>query len=120
MEKKLTVEEGNKIIADFDGWVKWEQDNKLYWHPERNITHFKSAPDFTYHSNWSDLMPVVAKIQKWYDEESDNYKTDEVENATKVLDLHIHSEIQIVWHWAIQFIQWLNKKQVTDDGNQKE
>jgi len=62
----MTQEEiiqGNKLVADFDGWKPWEHDSTKLWHPERNITSFISVEDIQYHSSWDWIMPVWIKFR---------------------------------------------------------
>ena len=60
MENKKIIE-GNKLIAEFDGWVI---DNSF---PDKDRTYIKNGgieldTTFKYHTSWDWLMPVVEKI----------------------------------------------------------
>lgn len=60
MDKEIF--EGNKLIAEFDGWIM--HDGK-YWHKERNITMYHEPKDFQYHSSWDWLLPAVKKFKEY-------------------------------------------------------
>ena len=60
MENKEIIE-GNKLVAEFDGWVI---DNSF---PDKDRTYIKNGgieldTTFKYHTSWDWLMPVVEKI----------------------------------------------------------
>ena len=62
MENKEIIE-GNKLVAEFDGWVI---DNSF---PDKDRTYIKNGgieldTTFKYHTSWDWLMPVVQKICK--------------------------------------------------------
>lgn len=68
MTADKTQEEGNRLIAEFDGW----QSNK--YHNLPNKLHKMEAGEevgiaisqLEYHLSWDALMPVVEKIKKKY------------------------------------------------------
>lgn len=111
------IEQGNKLIAEFDGWV---QDVKVkdnaYWHPERNMTMYTYPNDFDYHSNWNHLMAVVENIEDL------GYavifsKTDKM-RYVNIYGGHIGEDFKnlydapnkqyAVFMTVVQFIQWFN------------
>lgn len=62
MENKEILE-GNKLIAEFDGWILTDE------FPDKNRTYTKNGnleldTTFKYHTSWDWLMPVVDKIEK--------------------------------------------------------
>lgn len=56
-----TTEENNVIIADFMGWIKVNtgKESEFYLRGENIIL----SKNFKFHSNWSDLMEVVEKLE---------------------------------------------------------
>lgn len=55
--------EGNKLIAEFDGWViDVNIKDKPYWHPERNMTMYTYPESFKYNTSWDWQIPVWSKI----------------------------------------------------------
>lgn len=69
-EKK--IEEGNKIIAVFDGmqigalhgWMSGNVGEKAYRKIDGEITEAYSFSKLKYHTSWDWLMPVVEKISQ--------------------------------------------------------
>lgn len=104
--------EGNKLIAKFDGWVHFptpKNKGNGYWNNEkRGFAHW-SLDSFKYHSSWDWLMPVVGKINKLFDEESDNWLGKCLDDDfPKIIELRITESIKSVYVHVIQFIQWYN------------
>ncbi len=70
MQKEIF--DGNKIIAEFDGW-KFEQIEPDYYSGEHNglmrwkvsLRELKSLMinGFRFHSKWDKLMPIIEKIE---------------------------------------------------------
>lgn len=84
---------GNKIIAG----------NNL-------IADFMELDYQDYNIDWRVLMPVVEKIKKFYDDESDNYPLEFWEEDVTVIDLKITESIDVVWSYSIKFITWYNSQ----------
>lgn len=118
-------EDGNEIIAVFDGWVQdINVKDKPYWHPERNMTMYTYPDAFKYHSSWDALMPVVEKIEALQDNSIQFYIKDRrayVERDTQASladeslpDLpecysgFCESKIEAVYSAVVQFIKWYN------------
>lgn len=111
MKKK--IEEGNRLIAEFMGG---ELGLLAYKKAAENVAKFKEVThglrnhplrELKYHSSWDWLMPVVEKINKWFDEESDNYFDKILEDDFPDLcDLKITEKIERVWMAVVQFIKW--------------
>jgi hypothetical protein len=87
----LSVEEGNKIIAKFDG--------KQKIHPN----------DLKYHSSWDWLIPVYEKIARvWHG--LNNKQIGQVKTIIDALQNRlVLAEISGVHEFCIHFIQWFNK-----------
>lgn len=97
--------EGNKLIAEFMGWQH---------HADEDFDEYEMN-NLTYHKSWSWLMPVVEKIQKWYDESGDLYYEMRLEVIEKneqdpltIIEMRITESIKEVWAAVIQFITWYN------------
>ena len=97
--------EGNKLIAEFMG-VKYftefhgtlcelDQEDGSPW-------YYDPIAWLDYEKNWSLLMPVVGKINKWHQtsmcKKMDFY----------LLQQSICSSIEMVWEAVIEFIKWHN------------
>lgn len=56
--------EGNKLIAEFDGW-KYVLDGNLF-HKVINVLESQLVPlhELKYHLSWDWLMPIISKIEK--------------------------------------------------------
>lgn len=68
MNKEISIEEGNRIIAEFDGWTfnKGDAGKSCYdlWinkDEEKNYWYGHEAP--TFNKDWYLLMPVTDKIK---------------------------------------------------------
>ncbi len=101
--------DGNKLIGDFHGAEYSDSTQRLYYG--------ESVPDFAsfinagnvnieeakYRQSWDWLMPVVSKILSISCAES--YKKAEMlRNSLSYVD------IEMTWHWVVDFIKWLNQK----------
>jgi len=70
----MTTEEGNKLIAEFDGYEYIDSDKSYdswgWWEKDKFNDNAKNNPNFLcisnsglkYHSSWDWLMPVALKI----------------------------------------------------------
>ncbi len=119
MEQK-EIEAGNKAIAKFDGWV---------YVPTCDITftneHYERGEDwcsidaFTYHNDWSALMPVVIRIEQIKD------VTITIQREATIIKVYqgdlclwkrtrFDQEVKInhVYTAVIQFIEYKNKEKV--------
>lgn len=112
-----TIIEGNVLIAKFDGWIcdgdgNWKPLTGSYW------KEFKDK-EFSYHENWSSIMPIIAKIKKMQHDPKEMFMGTTLERKLKfenVLMLPIFSSIESVHRQVLQFINWYNsisKEQVT-------
>jgi hypothetical protein len=61
-EKQKEVINGNKLIAEFDGW-KYSKSGKTVRKTANPNSPYR-LKDIQYHSSWAWLMPVVEKIEK--------------------------------------------------------
>lgn len=109
--------EGNKLIAEFDGWefVCIDGSDYLDYIKDGN-SRFKeresSLPDYLeslgYHESWDSIMPVVRKICII----NSNDISEELHlHQLRLIDTPIFSEIEIVWQAVVEFITWYNNSQ---------
>lgn len=97
MDKEII--EGNKIIAEFDGWVliPIEENLCIPTHYERGHDWWDLDHPFLYNESWDYLMPVVEKIESIHDDHHGYF------------GVHIIStKIKSTWYNVIQFINWYN------------
>jgi hypothetical protein len=100
--------EGNKLIAEFDGWRKSPYSNtpnKMYKGEGKTEVGIH-VDQLKYHSSWDSLMPVIAKINLIYEagikEEYVRVLWDEIHCMLSKLNI-LRTNAAIV-----QFIQWYN------------
>lgn len=101
MTQQLSIEEGNKLIAEFmggkciydapEGWIKSVQDLP-------NGTDRFELKEGKYHKSFDWLIPVEKKIY------STEFK-EEMDNLTRKFD---HWEIDKLWNACVVFIQFYN------------
>jgi hypothetical protein len=114
----MTTEEGNKLIAEFDGWTIENRDE--FNRPSKLPFARKATPytillleNLKYHSSWDWLIPAC---HKWDElegfvrgEESDQY-----ENLCDFLDSKVTLyEILPVWEQLVKAIEWYNQSKNT-------
>jgi hypothetical protein len=122
MSNTLSVEEGNKLIAEFMGISVFERYGDVRTYPSGSTV----SKRVQYHKSWDWLMPIVEKIEKehqaefiiasqveekdgevtWYQDAAINLWTDE---GQRYFETSSSSKIQSVWDIIIQFIQWHNQ-----------
>ena len=107
-----TVQEGNKIIAEFDGYEIDESGR--FW---RNKM-WTGLSGLRYDTDWNRLMPVVKKVFETYPSLlktgagglPDN-PSNEINKAVRQLeDSLINVNIKSTWRFAITLIQFFNAK----------
>lgn len=132
-ETKVTIEEMNRVIAEFIGGE--------YRTPKKYRAYFRfySKDDFiereatidklNYESDWRYLMPVVEKIEAipgfhvgidgYYNSETDNIWTSVLiipyikpcHTNTAIVDVCRHKKIEATHQAVYEFIIWYNKTQ---------
>ena len=108
----VAILEGNKLIAEFMGWVHSVVNYhgiNLFHYPEgdKSPIHCKQMglEQMKYHYSWDWLMPVVSKINSldylnlWDDNNVDKY------NLTESLK---NVDIESTWELCVEFIKWYN------------
>ncbi len=93
-----SIEAGNKLIAEFMGWVHHEDPN----YDDHEMKSLK------YNSSWDWLMPVVEKI----DEVCKPFSKEHYWwNDAPVIDIRMFRESkEATWQAVVQFIQWYNNQ----------
>jgi hypothetical protein len=111
----LTTEQGNKLIAEFDGWVL---DNSF---PDKERTYRKGSSveldtTFKYHKDWNALMPVISKINDLAS--PDNWNQRNIFKSSAVLIGNALCDCDIIkTHECVAlFIQWHNEKYKGGEG----
>lgn len=119
----MSIEEGNKLIAEFLGWkfeiepndfggeliayfngeMKWRGDR-----PKQLSNYLNSENSFGYHLNWNKLMPVLKNIsglllnKDWDNLQEALKRWKPIENELRNLSLNN------TWFCVVQFINWYN------------
>ena len=104
MDKQLTIQAGNKLIAEFMGlkignaWQVWN-----------SMADYSKDADFEYHSSWDWLMPACHKWDRLTDAEIKEGTWPEYERLCDLLDTKVALyEIQPVWNQLVENLQWYN------------
>jgi hypothetical protein len=137
---KHTIEEGNRLIGQFDGWVKQpdfvNSDNETFPHYRKVVNslghcHSLFHDPNKYYESWDWLMPVVEKIEAmghktligggdyWGNYSQIMYGKNEEEHRRLFLGSNTEtkalgkgaSKIEAVYLSVIEFIQWYNSTQ---------
>lgn len=128
MNKEISIEENNRLIAEFMGAVvnkNWT-DKLTYCYTKENVPTKHSSynwavDEMQYHTSWDWLMPVVERIELitpvhiWSDEckIKPHYDTVFYNNTGESGNL---KKIDVVWNTITQFIQWYNSTIKTDSN----
>lgn len=94
----------NELIAEFMGFIprEYERHGRLWRHPELAGDFGDKAMQFRYDTSWSDLMPVVEKIDN-------TIKTTKwIRGAWSIQELPITEKIDVVYKYVVEFIKWYN------------
>jgi hypothetical protein len=107
----MTTEEGDIIIAEFDGFKFYNDDPQVYpngyfYSDEKLEDDFYEIEDFEYHSSWDLLMPVVKKIKSIH---TNPCLLKEAQLNGKINFALIEININKTWLAVIEFIQWYNQ-----------
>ena len=96
----LTIDEKNKLIAEFDGAeVNLGIDKQGVLHV--GITHIK---ELRYHSSWNLLMPVCKKFDSL-----DLVEEDYINHCDNIDHCVTQYEIEPVYEAVVQAILWYNE-----------
>ena len=116
MENKEIIE-GNKLVAEFDGWVI---DNSF---PDKDRTYIKNGgieldTTFKYHTSWDWLMPVVENIQSLAIDEVGEINVMIASHECLIGEDYYHpiinierngSYISMIYIAVVEFIKWYNE-----------
>lgn len=111
---------GNKLIAEFMGWTNIGNRFEMSWTyyddngDEHEANRSIKESEFNYHSNWSQLMPVVENISEkgfcykitdggckiWKPNYEPNFEIDLTAPTTK----------EAVYEAVVKFITWYNNQ----------
>ena len=98
----MTIEEGNKIIAEFMGF---EYNRSIPGHDGTLIITL-TLEDCRYHSSWDWLMPVVEKINAIHD------VTNIYNQLVKVMEALWLINIKQLWLAVVEFMKWYNQQNI--------
>lgn len=118
----MTTEEGNRIIAPFDGneWLgDYGYHNDIYYSQAMRLPD-GDIIEADYHENWSRLMPVVEKIETLDSGRFEfristlgvdvyDYSTEDQAEIVTVPRYDKERKIELTHDAVIQFIQWHNQ-----------
>lgn len=118
----MTIEENNKLIAEFmGGKFKTSEDGFNYCELPNEVINLIKDPmlgsnwvcmNFMFHSSWDWLKPVIDKIIKdnsfkIIDECSKN----EWYYITSISQMYIGVDVLQAHHYVCEYIHWLNREQ---------
>jgi hypothetical protein len=127
----MQPQEGNKLIAEFLGWVfhtkeyNWKRSRIDYPTWSDGAMGWK---ELHFHTSWDWLMPVVERIENlacvgavvisrdhcWI---SDDKEPADNQNIVPA-DLCRKSKINAVWNAVVRFIQWYNSQTLKPISNE--
>jgi len=93
-----TLEEKNRMIAEFMGIVESSIDGQFWTEKSHEGFGIGKLVGLKYHSSWDWLMPVVEKI------ESVNEGVPQ-----QLLNVSLFSYIEDVYNAVVEFIEWYNE-----------
>jgi hypothetical protein len=113
--------EGNRIIAEFDGWKYIEDGDSFHKPPNLLFSH-----ELKYHSSWAWLMPVVEKIENLNNknsllfyvsisgDECEIRRNDFPPHDTLITIKSVHKDkLKSTWLAVVEFIKWYNNLKQT-------
>lgn len=104
--------EGNKLIAEFDGWDKTNHIDEAFGNLYIKDGESAYANDFIYELSWEWLMPVLEKINTLKYPYLISHKTCSIYKVWQqefISHEHGKTTIEATWNAVIQFIEWYNK-----------
>jgi len=99
----MNIDQSNKIIAEFDGWIKSNYDKLGGAGYYRKYGELSFYTEFEYDTSWDWLMPVVKKI---YSKSKEHNQF--IVNLQVAL---VKANIEEIYKAVVEFIKWYNKKQ---------
>ncbi len=125
------LKEGNRLIAEFMGAEKLDENSFTYNREDKFIGNCCSVDDLEYHSSWDWLMPVVEKIESLDGGEHGNFGVHITSNSCNIQGSNLwktlqgkstfpvymsdpnailDTKIESTWYNVVEFIKWYNKK----------
>jgi hypothetical protein len=102
----LSVRDGNYLIAAFMGYEDYKQTGAV-------IKDASIKFVLCYDSCWSELMPVIEKINSIWFNLPIARKEETKENFEKIKNRLCYVNISATHYWVIKFIQWHNRQTVS-------
>ena len=118
----VSIEEGNKTIAEFTGGHKYGTSNQ-WTIKNHGLIH---VSEFRYHVSWDWLMPVVIAINKMNKMVSINFWTDINMTECKIYNWELgapyqeaecEEPVKAVWSVVVEFIKWYNENYAVSKGS---
>jgi hypothetical protein len=127
--KEEKIDTGNRLIAEFMGFSIKEFHGMLCLCGEdESPWDYDPIHFFAPHQSWSDLMPVVEKIESIRDEEYGWFRVDIASNSCSIQSEHLwrsvqgedveayisdpnailNTKIESTWYNVVEFIEWWN------------
>ncbi len=113
--------EGNKLIAEFMGFVKdgflWKhRDVKLSKYYPKNIFEGDNTNSFKFHSSWDWLMPVVEKLEclencRFQFEIYTGPRCFIYDNSHDLIEGDSDTKLQAVYESIVEFIKWYSAQE---------
>lgn len=120
MKTDKEIDEENKLIAGFDGIQIFDTYQEMQTCPIDQLRRWSLIAQLKYHKSWSELMPVVEKIDQLYHEKFPPgpefvrrilaHEKLGIEDYTKVIALPLATPIEEVYQAVVEFIKWYNQQ----------
>lgn len=109
---QLSVEEGNRLIAEFMGIPKCDRCDHDCGGYKYGPGNYFTPDKMRYHSSWDWLMPVVKKIMNLpiMKEKGILFMTQQEDLAINIRREVGKVRMQNSWQSVVKFIQWYNER----------
>jgi len=111
----MTVQESNKLIAEFMGNHTIGSTNDLYDPQQHNfpVEHTCSVDDIMYSTSWDWLMPVVEKIEDTWDfsVHIEDFCCTIFTRSVEFSFESPESKIDATYKAVVELIQWYNEQE---------
>jgi hypothetical protein len=111
-----TLEEKNRMIAEFMGIVESSIDGQFYTKKSSEGFGLGELVSLKFHESWDWLMLVVEKIESFEGTHGNNYKFT-IQNETSYIDCtniisspSVKSKIESTYQVVVEFIEWYNEQ----------
>lgn len=112
----MNIEEGNKLIAEFMGWIYVDEYSHWYDPKWERYTHL------IYHTSWDWIVPVLQKISEIFKIDTENKTPDYNKTGgivtwttpmmTQYMKINFgirNLDISKVYSEVVEFIKWYNE-----------